>query len=96
MCLLVSPTDDELTETFAVSSLLAAVAMCSLAVINNIPSRHHWTATAAIAYSVVFVVWMRRVGAPLTGNSHYHLTVIFRNEPVVTNNLCLCKVCISK
>jgi len=77
MCLLVSTTDDELTETFAVSSLLAAIAVCSLAVINDIPSRHRWAATAAIAYSIVFVVWMCRVGAPLTGISHYDLTVTF-------------------
>ena len=57
MCLLILSTENGLAETFAVGSLLAAVAVGFWAVINDIPSCICWSAGAASA--VAFVFWIR-------------------------------------
>ena len=57
MCLLILSAENELAETFAVGSLLAAVAVGFWAVINDIPSCICWSAGAAS--TVAFVFWIR-------------------------------------
>jgi len=55
MCLLVSSVESGLAEIFAVGSLLAAVAVGFLAVMNYIPSYLCWSAGAAS--TLAFVIW---------------------------------------
>jgi len=65
VCLLVSSGGTELTEVFAVGSLLAAVAVGFWSVINDIPPRLCWPTGAASA--VAFVLWIWH--AALLGSS---------------------------
>ena len=57
VCLLVSSTESGLAEIFAVGSLLAAVAICFWAVMNDIPSSLCWPAGAASVTAFVIWIW---------------------------------------
>jgi len=65
MCLLVSATESDFTQVFAVSSLIAAVTVALCSVINNIPS--HLCLFAIASFVLSFVVWICRAAALGTG-----------------------------
>jgi len=56
MCLLVSASDCELTQVFAVSSLLAAITIGSWSVIRPVPT--HLCLSAAASFLLAFIVWI--------------------------------------
>jgi len=57
MCLLVSScTECELTQVFAISSLLTAITVALLAVIRDIPSR--LCLCAGAPFLLTFIVWL--------------------------------------
>ena len=69
VCLLVSSHHNGFTEVFSVGSLLAAIAVSLLAVINYIPSQHCLPAVAMLV--LASVAWISRTAVLGSGICHF-------------------------